>query len=141
MSGKIPTMKVNLLAYYKEYDQPLLASIIESIFRGFNVDFEKYEDWMKENEKEEQQLSLKFKKIFGIAYDRNIFYKREVFKQALAPETWDLSKPYPKVKKGFEYSTSSVTLKAFRLENQIDDERLDLIIALRENLSKIEKLQ
>lgn len=56
------------------------------------------------------------------------------------PLNWGLSAAYPKDNSG-NFSTSAATLKAFRLKKKIRNDKLDLIIKLRENLSRIEKLK
>lgn len=138
MNGLTPIL-VNLLTYYKQYDQPLLAPIISSMFEGFDVDFEKYQKCLTENEKSEKAISQEFKKVFGVPYNRKFIDKKEVF-ATLQPETWELPTPYPCDGTG-KPSTSSIVLKAFRLKYNIQDERINLIIEMRELISKSDKLK
>lgn len=133
---------VNLLAYYEEYDKPLLAPIIYSMIQGYHLDLEKHERLIEENEKKEKELAQKFKKIFGIAYDKHIFTNKKLFETELKPSSWDFPKSltFPKDKQGYP-SISAETLKAFRFANSIQDERLNLFIKIKEHLTKVIQLK
>lgn len=133
--------KMNIWQYYKKYDQPLLPSLIDSMFEGLNINLELYESTKLKLEQSLSELAQEFNELFGIAFNRDIFYSKSLFKSTLAPQTWvfNKKKSFPKDTSG-NPSTSAVTLKTFRFEHKIEDARLNLIISLKEIFSELEKL-